>query len=75
MRARGLEEGKADLGELLDAVISGLGMPRSLRDVGVGSEKMDLLAENSLRDEWCRKNPRPLTEKSQVMEILEMIKG
>jgi len=75
LRARGLEEGKADLGELLDAVISGLGMPRSLRDVAVGSEKMDLLAENSLRDEWCRKNPRPLTEKSQVMEILEMIKG
>lgn len=75
LRWRGLEDGRADLGDVLDAVISELGMPRSLRDVGVGPEKMDLLAENSLHDEWCKKNPTPLTEKAQVMEILEMIRG
>lgn len=75
LKVRGLLEDEADLGNLLNAVISELGMPRSLKDVGVGQDKMDLLAENSLHDEWCKKNPRPLTEKSQVMEILEMIRG
>ena len=74
-RQAGLEEGKADLGDVLDAVISELGMPRSLRDVGVGEDRMELLAEHSLHDEWCKKNPRPLTEKGQVLEILEMVKG
>lgn len=74
LKDRGLAE-TADLGDMLDAIISELGMPRSLKDVGVGDDKFDLLAENSLSDRWCATNPIPLTEKSQVMEILQMIKG
>ncbi|KAF7714265.1 Fe-containing alcohol dehydrogenase [Penicillium ucsense] len=62
-----------DLGDVLDIVIRELGMPRSLADVGVGRDKLDGLAENSLHDRWCRTNPVPLTEKSQVLEILEMV--
>lgn len=54
LQARGLDE-DADLGDMLDAVISELGMPRSLKDVGVGEDKLDLLAENSLHDRWCSK--------------------
>ncbi|MCJ1404045.1 hypothetical protein MMC11_007269 [Xylographa trunciseda] len=63
----------ADLGGVLDVVIRELGMPRSLKDVGVGREKLDGLAENSLHDRWCVTNPVPLERKGQVLEILEMV--
>lgn len=46
-------------------------MPRSL-EVGVGRDALDELAANSLHDRWCKTNPVPLTEKKQVLEILEM---
>lgn len=76
LEERGLRRVKADLGDVLDAIIGSLGMPRSLKAVGVvGEEKLERLAENSLHDKWCATNPRPLTERAQVMQILEMVKG
>jgi alcohol dehydrogenase class IV len=65
----------ADLGDILDAVIRELGMPRTLKEKGIGRDKLDLLAENSLKDHWIKTNAKPITEKSQVMEILEMVVG
>jgi hypothetical protein len=50
-------------------------MPRTLADVKVGRDKLDMLAQNSLHDRWVRANPEPLTKKEQVMEILEMVVG
>jgi alcohol dehydrogenase class IV len=73
LEARGLEKSKTDLGDILDAVISELGMPRSLKAVGIGRDKLELLAANSLNDKWCHTNPIPLEEKSQVLEILETV--
>lgn len=74
LRRQGKEElDRVDLGDVLDAVIRELGMPRSLREVGVGRDQLDGLAENSLHDRWCQTNPVPLKEKSQVLEILEMV--
>ncbi|RAH70224.1 iron-containing alcohol dehydrogenase [Aspergillus aculeatinus CBS 121060] len=74
LRRQGKEElDQVDLGDVLDAVIRELGMPRSLREVGVGRDQLDCLAENSLHDRWCQTNPVPLKEKSQVLEILEMV--
>jgi len=70
---RGVDADKADLGDVLDAVIRELGLPRSLKDVGVGREQLDGLAENSLQDRWCVSNPVPLKEKGQVLEILEKV--
>ncbi|KAF2206559.1 hypothetical protein CERZMDRAFT_103225 [Cercospora zeae-maydis SCOH1-5] len=72
----GLEREEADLGTLLDCFISALGMPRSLKEVGVeGEEKMDLVARNALHDHWCETNPRPLKAKEDVRAILEMVRG
>lgn len=65
----------ADLGDILDAVIRELGMPRTLKEKGIGRDKLDLLAENSLKNHWIKTNAKPITEKSQVMEILEMVVG
>jgi len=73
LETRGLKKGDVDLGDVLDAVIRELGMPRSLGEVGVGRDKLDGLAQNSLHDRWCRTNPVPLNEKEQVLEILEAV--
>ncbi|KAL2822711.1 alcohol dehydrogenase [Aspergillus cavernicola] len=73
VESRGLTKESADLGDVLDAVIRQLGMPRSLGDVGVGCDQLDGLATNSLHDRWCRTNPVPLNEKAQVLEILEQV--
>jgi alcohol dehydrogenase class IV len=71
----GVDAKSSDLGDVLDAVIRELGMPRSLKDVGVGRDKLDTLAAHSLHDRWCKTNPVPLKEKSQVLEILEKVVG
>lgn len=73
LQRRGLDASKADLGDVLDAVLRALGMPRSLKDFGIGRDQLDGLAENSLHDRWCVTNPVPLKEKSQVLEILERV--
>jgi alcohol dehydrogenase class IV len=72
---RGVKQGEDELGNVLDVIVRELGMPRSLKEVGVGSDKLDKLAGHALEDKWCRTNPVPLTEKSQVLEILEMVVG
>ncbi|KAK5283820.1 hypothetical protein LTR40_001143 [Exophiala xenobiotica] len=64
---------KVDLGDILDAIFREIGMPRTLKDVGVGRDKLDGLATNSLTDHWIQTNAKPITEKEQVMEILEMV--
>ncbi|CAL5867381.1 uncharacterized protein PFLUO_LOCUS1599 [Penicillium psychrofluorescens] len=73
LRQRSVDVPAADLGDILDAIIRELGMPRSLADVGVGRDQLDGLAANSLHDRWCQCNPVPLKEKAQVLEILEMV--
>lgn len=73
LEKRGLQASAADAGDVVGAVISELGMPRTLKDVGIGREKLDALADNSLKDRWLKTNAVPLTEKKQVLEILEMV--
>ncbi|KAI9691615.1 MAG: hypothetical protein M1822_007686 [Bathelium mastoideum] len=69
---RGLKEADTDAGTVVGALISELGMPRSLKDVGVGAEQLDKLAENSMHDRWIPTNPVPLKDKDQVLEVLKM---
>jgi alcohol dehydrogenase class IV len=73
IKENGLDAGKMDLGDVLDLYIRALRMPRSLMDVGVGREKLDMLATNALKDHWIQTNPIKITEKGQVMEILNMV--
>lgn len=70
-----LVKGQADLGDALDAVMRELGFPRSLREYGVGRDKLEAIAESSLRDPCCQFNAIPLENKEQVLEILEMCLG
>ncbi|KAJ6569796.1 putative Fe-containing alcohol dehydrogenase [Mycena vulgaris] len=71
--SKGLAEGVADLGDLLNVFVRALGMARTLKEVGVGRDKFAKLAEFSVLDPFAPKNPVPLKEPAQIMEILEMV--
>ncbi|TVY84484.1 Dehydrogenase [Lachnellula suecica] len=66
---------KSDLGDVLDAIIRELGFPRTLKEYGVGREHLDKIAESSIGDVCCTWNAISLTDKGQVLEILEMCVG
>jgi alcohol dehydrogenase class IV len=55
---------------VLDAFIAGLGMPRTLAEIGVGEDQLQRVAEYTLLDIWGRTNPRPVTSADDVMQIL-----
>jgi maleylacetate reductase len=61
-----------DAADVLDAFIAGLGMPRSLREVKVGSESFEHMAVHAMSTPWVPRNPRPIVEPAQVREILEL---
>jgi maleylacetate reductase len=61
-----------DAGDVLDAFIRNLGMPRSLRDVKVGPEHFDRIAQAAMSTPWVPRNPRKIEGPAQVREILEM---
>jgi len=61
-----------DAGDVLDAFIRGLGMPRSLGEVKVGAEHFDRIAKQAMGTPWVPRNPRPIPGPEQVKEILEL---
>jgi maleylacetate reductase len=61
-----------DAGDVLDAFIAGLGMPRSLGAVKIGPESFDRMAEQAMGTPWVPRNPRPIAGPAQVREILEL---
>src|SRR5258705_68518 len=61
-----------DAGDVLDAFIRGLGMPRSLREVKVGPEHFDRIAQAAMATPWVPRNPRKIEGPAQVREILDM---
>lgn len=68
---KGLQEESADAGDLLDVYVRELGMPRTLRSMGIEKDQFESLAENSLRDP-CTVNGPVEVGKKEVLEILEM---
>jgi len=75
LKKRSLKKETANAGDVVGAIVSELGLPTSLKDVGVGREKFDALADSCLKDPWLKTNAVPLTEKKQVLEILDMAAG
>ena len=60
-----------DASVVLDEFIRGLVMPRSLGEVGVDEDQLDLIAEYTMLDFWSRTNPREITGPADVRSILE----
>jgi alcohol dehydrogenase class IV len=61
-----------DAGDVLDAFIRGLGMPRSLGEVKVGRDQFDRIAKQAMGTPWVPRNPRPIPGPAEVREILEL---
>jgi maleylacetate reductase len=61
-----------DAGDLLDAFIGDLGMPRSLSAVSIGPESFDRIAEQAMATPWVPRNPRHIDGPPQVREILQL---
>ena len=70
-----LDEDKADLGDLLNAYVRALGLPRTLKEMEISSNLIPALSERALADFWSPTNPVPLLKAEQVKEILEMVAG
>lgn len=68
--ASAMGDAQAPLGDLLDRFISGLGLPRSLADIGIGENCYPRLAELTLADIWGGTNVRPLRSADDVAMIL-----
>ena len=74
LKREGLTEDN-DLGDVLGVIVGALGMPRTLNQVGIKEDQIPPLSKRALDDFWAQDNPIPLTEASQVREILEMVVG
>jgi maleylacetate reductase len=72
MAATAMGHPDKDLGDVLDDFIRGLGLPRSLKEVRVGPEHFDKIAEQSMKTPWVPRNPRRIDSPAQVREILAL---
>jgi maleylacetate reductase len=59
-------------GDVLDGLLRGLGMPRSLGAVKVGRESFQRIAVQAMATPWVPRNPRPIDGPDQVREILKL---
>ena len=57
--------------EVLAALIADLGLPRTLRDVGVSADLLDRIAEESMHDRWLHANPRKIDGPATVRQLLD----
>jgi maleylacetate reductase len=53
------------------ALIAGLGLPTTLRDVGVRPDQLDTIARESMHDRWVHTNPRKIEGPSAVRALLD----
>jgi alcohol dehydrogenase class IV len=68
--AAALGDPAGNAADLVAAFIAALGLPRTLRDVGVGQDQLPAIAAHARGDIWGRTNPRPMHSAEDVLEIL-----
>ena len=57
--------------DVLAALIAELGLPRTLRDVGVNADLLDRIAGESMHDRWIHTNPRKIDGPATVRQLLD----
>jgi maleylacetate reductase len=67
--ALGRPDGNA--ADLVAALIAALGLPGTLRDVGVKPEQLDEIAAGSMHDRWVHTNPRKIEGPPAVRALLD----
>jgi alcohol dehydrogenase class IV len=73
--ARALGRADLDAADAFEAFARELGLPTSLKDVGVTPESFPVIAKNTMTEFFIFSNPRPAGTPEQVMEILAMAAG
>ena len=58
-------------GDAVAALIASLGLPATLRDVGVKTEQLDAIAHGSMHDRWVHTNPRKIDGAPAVRALLD----
>jgi maleylacetate reductase len=58
-------------GDVVAELVAGLGLPGTLRDVGVKPEQLDRIAEESMHDRWVHTNPRKIDGPPAVRALLD----
>ena len=59
--------------EVLHEFIKGLGLPRTLDEVGVHSDQFELIAKNTMHDRSIQTNPRKIGGPEEIVEILKLV--
>ena len=57
--------------DIVSELVAQLGLPSTLREVGVKAEMLDLIAQNSMHDRLIHSNPRKIHGPEDVRRILE----
>jgi maleylacetate reductase len=57
--------------DVVAGLISALGLPTRLRDVGVKPEQLDVIAEGSMHDRWIHTNPRKIDGPAVIRALLD----
>jgi maleylacetate reductase len=58
-------------GDAAAALIASLGLPATLRDVGVKPDQLDAIAAGSMHDRWVHTNPRKIDGPAAVRSLLD----
>ncbi len=66
-----LGEPSEKAGDVVAALVASLGLPGTLRDVGVKLEQLDRIAEECMHDRWVHTNPRKLDGPPAVRALLD----
>ena len=57
--------------DALAGLVGELGLPATLRAVGVKREQLPEIVEAAMKNLWVRTNPRPIRSREDVMQLLE----
>lgn len=60
-----------DAADVVAALAADIGMPSTLREVGIERAEFAAIADHAMHENWLHSNPRPITEAAQIMEILD----
>ena len=66
-----LGDSGADAADLFEQLVSSLGLPIRLREVGIARDQLPAVAETAMQDRWTRANPRKINSPDEVLGILE----
>lgn len=57
--------------DLIEALIRRLGLPTRISELGIGRDRLPIIAEKAMGNPFVRSNPRPIQSPAQTLEILE----